>query len=185
MAELGMHVSDHYVEVDRDLILLGVLFHDLGKIQEIGAMPANDYTTPGRLVGHVIFGRDMLLERCAAIENFPADLRLHLEHLILSHQGRLEFGSPVQPMTAEALALHFIDDLDSKLAQLRQASESEPALQFLKGFGRYIYTSLGDELAPPETGPDQPGPDRPEANETESKIEKTESEAPAQPRLDL
>jgi 3'-5' exoribonuclease len=183
MAELAVRVGDHYEELDRDLLLLGVLFHDLGKILEIGAMPANDYTTPGRLVGHVVFGRDMLLERCEVIEGFPADLRLHLEHLILSHQGRLEFGAPVRPMTAEALALHFIDDLDSKLAQLRQASENEPALQFLKGFDHYVYTSLDDEVSPSET--DHHEIDQIEINETESSIEKSDPEAPAQPKLDL
>jgi len=164
MAELALQISDHYSELDRDLILMGVLFHDLGKLQEIGAMPVNDYTTVGRLVGHVVIGRDLLRERCQAIEGFPADLETHLEHLVLSHQGRLEFGSPVQPMTAEAIALHFIDDLDSKLAQLRQAREFGEPLQFFKGFGRYLFTELtsgsDDEPEPakeePEPEPDQP-----------------------------
>ena len=87
MAELADSVAKHYPELDRDLLLLGVLFHDLGKILELGAMPANDYTLPGRLVGHVVIGRDLLRERCAAIPDFPADLQLQLEHLVLSHQG--------------------------------------------------------------------------------------------------
>ena len=142
MAELALRICDHYDELDRDLILVGVLFHDLGKIQEIGAMPVNDYTHVGRLVGHVILGRDLLRSCCAEIEGFPVDLQTHLEHLILSHQGRLEYGSPVQPMTAEALTLHFIDDLDSKLAQLRQGRELGESLQFFQGFGRYLFADL-------------------------------------------
>ncbi|MEE8138152.1 MAG: HD domain-containing protein [Thermoanaerobaculia bacterium] len=145
MAELALKVCEHYSELDRDLVLLGVLFHDLGKIREIGAMPVNDYTREGSLVGHLMIGRDLLRESCSAIEDFPADLQLELEHLILSHQGRLEFGSPVEPMTAEALALHFIDDLDSKLAQLRQAREHGDGFQFLRGFGRYVWLGEGSE----------------------------------------
>jgi len=166
MAELALLVCRNYPELDRDLVLLGVLFHDLGKTQELGAMPNNDYTLEGRLVGHVVMGRDLLRERCLAIPDFPPDLQLHLEHLVLSHQGRLEFGSPVQPMTPEAIALHFIDDLDSKLAQLREASEKEPPLQFLTGFSRYLYTGFaprkeevsGEGSEDPEPTPDPAQP---------------------------
>ncbi len=143
MAEVGLQLCDHYRELDRDLVLLGVLFHDLGKLTEIGAMPVNEYTKAGRLVGHVMFGRDMLLERCAAIADFPEETRLHLEHLVLSHQGRLEYGSPVVPMTAEAIALHFIDNLDSKLAQLRNMTRAGGVgFQYVRGLDRFIY--LGD-----------------------------------------
>ncbi|MEJ2085015.1 MAG: HD domain-containing protein [Acidobacteriota bacterium] len=179
MAELALEISRHYPELDRDILLIGVLYHDLGKLREIGAMPENDYTTPGRLVGHVIFGRDMLMERCAAIEDFPPELQLHLEHLILSHQGRLEFGSPVRPMTAEALALHFIDDLDSKLAQLRQASENEPPLQFLNGLGRYIYTRLEQDETEVRAEPDS-GRDADDVSD-----DREPDRAPAQSKLEL
>jgi 3'-5' exoribonuclease len=139
MAELGRLVCAHYRELDRDLVLLGVLFHDLGKLRELGAMPVNDYTLEGRLIGHVVIGRDLLIERCAAIEGFPADLRMLLEHMVLSHQGKKEFASPVEPMTPEALALHFIDDLDSKINQLRASREAATGMQFHRGLGRYVY----------------------------------------------
>jgi 3'-5' exoribonuclease len=139
MAELAVALCNHYRDLDRDLVLLGVLFHDLGKLRELGAMPRNDYSLEGRLVGHVVLGRDLLLERCAAIPDFPADLRLLLEHLVLSHQGRKEFSSPVEPMTPEALALHFVDDLDSKLNQLRLAREANPGMLFHRGLGRFVY----------------------------------------------
>jgi 3'-5' exoribonuclease len=163
MAELAIRICDHYNELDKDMILIGVLFHDLGKLEEIGAMPVNDYTTVGRLVGHVVIGRDLLRERCAEIADFPVDLQTHLEHLILSHQGRLEYGSPVQPMTAEAITLHFIDDLDSKLAQLRQGRETGESLQYFQGFGRYLYADFApaDEEAPGEVDetPEESAPD--------------------------
>ena len=152
MAELAVKVADHYPELDRDLLLIGVLFHDLGKLLELGAMPANDYTLVGRLIGHVVMGRDLLRDRCAAIPDFPADLQLHLEHLVLSHQGKKEFASPVEPMTVEAVALHFIDDLDSKLNQLKNAREQTPGLTYLRGLGRHMYLpALGEEEIAAET----------------------------------
>jgi len=140
MAELTLRVCAQYADLDRDLMLLGVLFHDLGKIVEIGAMPRNDYTLRGQLVGHVVIGHGMLGECCAAIDGFPEDLHLHLAHLVLSHQGRGEYGSPKEPVTPEAVALHAIDDLDAKLNQLRTARRRDGGgLQFLKGFGRTVY----------------------------------------------
>jgi 3'-5' exoribonuclease len=84
-------------------------------------------------------GRDLLIERCAAIPGFPDDLRVLLEHMVLSHQGKKEFASPVEPMTPEALALHFIDDLDSKINQLRNSREAATGMQFHRGLGRYVY----------------------------------------------
>lgn len=139
MAELAVRICEHYRDVDRDLVILGVLFHDLGKLRELGAMPANDYTLEGRLIGHVVIGRDLLRDRCRAIEGFPQELQILLEHLVLSHQGKKEFASPVEPMTPEALVLHFVDDLDSKLNQLRASRDAAPGMQYHRGLGRYVY----------------------------------------------
>ena len=150
MMELAVRFADQYPELDRDLLILGVLFHDLGKIQELGAMPDNDYTPVGRLVGHVVLGRDLLRERVAAIPGFPDDLRLQLEHLVLSHQGRKEFASPVEPMTAEALALHAIDDIDSKLAVLRGMRENGRGFVWARSMDRFIW--LGEGAAAEEAG---------------------------------
>ena len=136
-------------------MLLGVLFHDLGKLRELGAMPANDYTLEGRLIGHVVIGRDLLRERCAAIPGFPEDLRLLLEHLVLSHQGKKEFSSPVEPMTPEAVALHFIDDLDSKLNQLRAAREARRACSTTAASARFVYLPA-PEGPPPRSRPSPP-----------------------------
>lgn len=147
MAELAVRLCEHYRDVDRDLVLLGVLFHDLGKLRELGAMPANDYTLEGRLIGHVVIGRDLLRDRCAAIPGFPGDLRMLLEHLVLSHQGKKEFASPVEPMTPEALVLHFVDDLDSKLNQLRASREASPGISYHRGLGRYVYLPPRAETA--------------------------------------
>lgn len=179
MAELAERVCDHYRHLDRDLVLLGVLFHDLGKLRELGAMPANDYTVEGRLVGHVVLGRDLLLERCAALPDFPEDLRLQLEHLVLSHQGKREFASPVEPMTAEAVVLHFIDDLDAKLNQIQLGRERASGLQFMKGFGRYLYL---DGLTADEPGDDEPGDDEPRDDDLG---EDADAPAPGRPQRGL
>jgi 3'-5' exoribonuclease len=112
-------------------------------------MPRNDYTVEGRLVGHVVLGRDLLLEQAARIPDFPADLRLQLEHLVLSHQGRREFGAVVEPMTAEALVLHMVDDLDAKLNQLRAAAEKGGGLAWVKGLGRHVYLGPAGEPGTP------------------------------------
>ena len=178
MLGLAVRICDHYAELDRDLVVLGVLFHDLGKLEELGAMPVNDYTPVGRLVGHIILGRDLLRERAAAIEGFPDELRLQLEHLILSHQGRKEFGSPVEPMTPEAIALHMIDDLDSKLAVLRGLKDNAPGPGFVwaRSLDRFVWlaedatTDPGAELpAGVAAPPDAPAEDEAEPPATEQK----------------
>jgi 3'-5' exoribonuclease len=156
MAELSALVAGHYGDLDLDLMLVGVLFHDLGKLRELGAMPANDYTLEGRLIGHVVIGRDLLMERCRAIDGFPEDLRMLLEHMVLSHQGKKEFASPVEPMTPEALALHFVDDLDSKLNQLRASREANPGIVFHRGLGRYVYLPPLEERPQPPADPVEP-----------------------------
>ena len=139
MAELAVDICGHYPEIDRDLVLLGVYFHDLGKLREIGAMPANDYTLEGQLVGHIVIGVDMLRECCTAVEAMSRELQLHLEHLIVSHHGRREWGSPIEPSTPEAFVLHLIDNLDSKLNQLRGLHPADGELQYVRPLGRTIY----------------------------------------------
>ncbi|MEM9595598.1 MAG: HD domain-containing protein [Acidobacteriota bacterium] len=141
MAELGILVCGRYSEVDRDLVLLGVLLHDLGKLRELGALPRNDYSIEGQLVGHIVIGQNMLRACCADLDGaVPRRLEMHLEHLILSHHGRREYGSPMEPATAEAFVLHAIDNLDSKLAQLRRAREVEgEGMRYLRSIGRSLF----------------------------------------------
>ena len=162
MLGLADRVAGHYPELDRDLLLLGVLFHDLGKTIELGEMPGSDYTAAGRLVGHIVLGRDLVRELAAGIAGFPAELLLQLEHLVLSHQGRQEFGSPVVPSTAEALALHAIDDLDSKLALVRQLRASQRGFQFVRSLERYVW--LGEDGAQAGEG----AAESPAADETDA-----------------
>jgi 3'-5' exoribonuclease len=115
--------AERGAELDRDLLVAGALLHDLGKVCEMTAGPAFDYTDAGRLVGHIVLGCIEADRRMAAIADFPAQTRLHVLHLLASHHGQKEFGAPVLPATPEALALHHLDNLDAKV---RAAADAEP-----------------------------------------------------------
>ncbi|MGD1210235.1 MAG: HD domain-containing protein [Candidatus Acidiferrales bacterium] len=121
---LAAAVSAHYPELDADLLLAGVVLHDIGKLDELRYTRAIDYSTEGRLLGHITIGAALVREKRKAIPGFPEPLGVLLEHLILSHHGSYEFGSPSLPQIPEAIALNFIDDLDSKIAAMRATLES-------------------------------------------------------------
>lgn len=109
-----------YPELDRDLLLAGVFLHDIGKVRELSFDKAFVYTDEGQLVGHIVIGIEMFNEKAAKVpdltgEPFPPELLLRLKHMILSHHGTYEFGSPRLPMTPEAVALHYLDNLDAKV----------------------------------------------------------------------
>ncbi|MDE3169147.1 MAG: HD domain-containing protein [Acidobacteriota bacterium] len=121
---LANAVCAHYPELDRDLLLTGVVLHDIGKLEELRYARGIEYSDEGRLLGHISMGAMLVREKCKAIENFPAPLRVMVEHLILSHHGSHEFGSPSLPQFPEAVALHAIDDLDSKMAAMRASLDA-------------------------------------------------------------
>ena len=117
---LARVVSQHYPELDADLLLAGVVLHDIGKTDELRYARAIDYSDAGRLLGHITLGVGMVRDRIKALPGFPPRLAVLVEHLILSHHGTYEFGSPALPQLPEAVVLHFIDDLDSKMAAMRK-----------------------------------------------------------------
>lgn len=118
-------VVEHFPAVNRDLLISGAILHDLGKIWEYSYGKAIDYTTEGRLLGHISMTIDLLGEKIRAMEGFPAETAMLLKHLILSHHGELEFGSPKRPKTLEALVLHYLDDLCSKVNGFMSLMEKE------------------------------------------------------------
>ncbi|HEY4950134.1 MAG TPA: OB-fold nucleic acid binding domain-containing protein [Candidatus Acidoferrales bacterium] len=120
---LGRTVTAHYPELDADVLLAGIVLHDIGKIDELRYERATNYTTAGRLLGHITIGTLLVREKIKAIPGFPEPLAILIEHLILSHHGTYEFGSPSLPQTREAIALHFLDDMDSKMAAMRATLE--------------------------------------------------------------
>ena len=116
-------VADHYPELDRDLLLAGVVLHDIGKTEELSYARGFGYTTEGQLIGHIALGLGLVRRKIEAIPDFPRPLSILIEHLILSHHGTHEFGSPQLPQFREAVALHYLDDLDSKMAAMRATLE--------------------------------------------------------------
>src|SRR6202140_1103949 len=119
----------NYPQVNRDLLLTGAFLHDIGKIQELSYNRAFSYTTRGQLLGHMIIELEMLQAKLDQLPGFPAELKTLIEHLIISHHGQYEFGSPKLPMFPEALLLHYLDDLDSKMEAMRAHFEREADLE--------------------------------------------------------
>jgi 3'-5' exoribonuclease len=115
-----------YEGIDRDLLLTGGILHDIGKIYEFSYGRIVDYTDEGRLVGHIVMGTEMVDKRIAAQDDFPAHLALKLRHIMLSHHGDLEYGSPKRPKTVEALIVHFMDDLDAKVNAFQEFIAAAP-----------------------------------------------------------
>ncbi len=108
-------VAKHYPQVHRDLLLTGALLHDIGKLTELSWGTSFDYTLEGQMLGHITIGIGQIDRKIAEIEGFPPQLRILVEHLVLSHHGKYEFGSPKLPMIPEAVLLHYIDDMDAKM----------------------------------------------------------------------
>jgi 3'-5' exoribonuclease len=119
LAGLCERVATHYPEINRDLLLTGAILHDIGKLSELSWGTSLDYTMQGQLLGHITLGVSMIERKLAALPDFPAPLRILVEHLVLSHHGKLEFGSPKLPMIPEAVMLNFLDDLDAKMQIMR------------------------------------------------------------------
>src|ERR1700693_4121603 len=122
-------ICRNYPQINRDLLLTGAFLHDIGKIQELTYNRAFSYTTRGQLLGHMIIELEMLQAKLTKLPDFPEELKTLLEHLIISHHGQYAFGSPQIPMFSEALMLHYLDDLDSKMEAMRAHFEREAELE--------------------------------------------------------
>lgn len=180
--EMCERAAGHYADVDRDLLLTGAFFHDVGKTVELAVEPGFPYTERGELLGHIPVGYAMIRERASAIDGFPEERLTDVGHLVLSHQGELEWGSPVVPRTLEAIVLHFIDNLDSKVSTARHhlAEVESGRTGWVNALGRTLFRRgpgegseaaeepEGDEKRPagsvPEGAPEPPartggGPD--------------------------
>jgi 3'-5' exoribonuclease len=131
LCTLADRVVPHYPLVDRDLLLTGVILHDIGKVQELSWDVGFEYTLEGTLLGHIQIGAALAERTMDSLPNFPPKLKTLVLHMILSHHGKLEFGSPKLPMIPEALMLNFLDDLDAKMQTV--ASEFEKSIREGKG----------------------------------------------------
>lgn len=144
VVRLLIKIADHYPEMDRDMLIAGGLLHDIGKIYEFSYSQLIEYSDEGRLIGHIVMGVEMIDKKISTIPNFPTQLALELRHIILSHHGEFEYGSPKRPKTMEALAVHYMDDLDAKLHAFQAfTSDSGNAdsdwTNYNRFFERYLY----------------------------------------------
>jgi 3'-5' exoribonuclease len=118
---LAKQIAAHYPELDVDLLLTAAILHDVGKLDELCYERAIGYTVEGQLLGHIVMEFETVSKAMDAIEGFPPNLKTVVQHMLISHHGQYEFGSPKLPMIREAMAFHYMDDLDSKLAAVRAA----------------------------------------------------------------
>lgn len=153
LVELGNQVCDHYPTLDRDLVMAGLVLHDLGKLEELSYERGFHYSTRGQLIGHITIGLEIVQAKMREIKDFPAALKARIEHVILSHHGKLEFGSPKEPAFPEALVVHYLDDLDSKLESMRAqyVADKDRAGEFTAR-----NRALGRELLKPAPSNHQP-----------------------------
>ena len=157
-------VAPLYPSINRDLLLAGAFLHDIGKIYELNYQRSFSYTTKGQLLGHMIIELEMLHEKIALVPDFPPELKTLVEHLIISHHGKYEFGSPKLPMFPEALMLHYLDDLDSKMESMRTHFERDPEAEWTGYNGSLGRTLLNSEnvlakIASPNSAPQAAEPE--------------------------
>jgi 3'-5' exoribonuclease len=149
LLNVAERIAEFYPELDRDLLLTGIFLHDIGKVDELAYERSFAYTDCGQLVGHLVMGVEMLDEkvaRCVELtgEPFPSELLLRLKHMIVSHHGAHEFGSPKLPMTIEAMALHLLDNLDAKIHAFGREIRDDPSRDsswtpFQQSLGRRLF----------------------------------------------
>ncbi len=154
LALLAERVADHYEGIDRDLLLAGCVLHDIGKIREFAYETRIDYSDEGRLMNHIVIGIGMIEEKMAQIANFPPKTALMLKHLVVSHHGCREFGSPEPPKTLEAVLLNYLDEIDSKINGIRDFMRSQDPEADWTGFyaplERFFYKAAPDGADTPE-----------------------------------
>ncbi len=151
VAVLADDISRRYADINRDLLVVGALLHDVGKVTELRYQRSFEYTDAGKLLGHIVIGVELVEEKLRSLPSFPLELAVHLKHLLLSHHGQYEYGSPKRPKTMEAVILNFLDDLDSKINGVRTHIEREPDsesswTQYHRLYDRYFFKGTSARL---------------------------------------
>ena len=144
LLKLILKVVENYRGIDVDLLLTGGFLHDIGKVYEFSFDRAIDYTDEGQLLGHLVMEVELVDKKIEGIPDFPAELAMLVKHMLVSHHGAYEFGSPKLPQTLEAVILHSLDDLDGKIQAITNLPEKEPGSNwtvFHRAYGRSFYRS--------------------------------------------
>jgi len=159
---LGQDVAKHFPSIDRDLVAVGAFLHDIGKVRELAVRKSIEYTTEGRLIGHISLGYEMIVEKVNAIPGFPVELTMLLKHIVLSHHGEYEFGSPKRPKIQEAIVINYLDDLAAKINNFQATLKKEQVSEgewsgFSKMHDRYLYRQMSFPKAEKDLGIDHEG----------------------------
>ena len=186
VAALAEDVSRRYPAIDRDLLIVGALLHDMGKVIELKYERSFEYTDAGKLLGHINIGVEMVDEKIRLIEGFPLEKTILIKHLLLSHHGQYDYGSPKRPKTLEAVVLNFLDDLDSKINGVLSHIEKEPDstsawTQYHRLYDRYFFKGFAQAETDGETPAQLPSGPKEPAETGQSPKERTV----AQGRADL
>ena len=150
VASLAEDISGRYAGIDHDLLVTAALLHDVGKTLELSYSRSFDYTDEGKLLGHIVIGTEMVAERIGQIPGFPFEKALLLKHLLISHHGQYDFGSPKRPKTLEAVILNMVDDLDAKINAVQlllanEAGSNESWTSYHRLLDRYFFKGFGPE----------------------------------------
>lgn len=161
VSALASDIAPRYPQINRDLLIAGALLHDVGKVAELSYRRSFDYTDEGKLLGHIIIGVQMIEDQVRQIADFPQELSVMLKHLLLSHHGQYEYGSPKRPKFLEAVVLSFIDDLDSKINGIQTHIDKEPNREgnwtnYHRLYDRYFYKGSNPSAATPAEQSVQP-----------------------------
>ncbi|HEY3308798.1 MAG TPA: HD domain-containing protein [Desulfuromonadaceae bacterium] len=183
LVKLAKAILPLYEGINQDLLVVGALLHDVGKIHEMSYERSFDYTDAGKLLGHITIGVELVEERIRLVEGFPRELALLLKHMLLSHHGQYEYGSPKRPKTIEATVLNYLDDMDSKINGIRAhiAKESASTSRWTahhRLYDRYFFKCNGmdeeqevqclAEVEPQALEEERPEPQAPERKERQA-----------------
>lgn len=173
VADLADDVSRRYPVLNRDLLLVGALLHDIGKVTELNYRRSFEYTDAGKLLGHIVIGVEMVDAKVRSIPGFPTEKAILIKHLLLSHHGQYDFGSPKRPKTLEAVVLNFLDDMDSKINGVQTHFDKEPDsdspwTQYHRLYDRYFFKGYPPDSASGPVVDDKTGQD----------LQKASSESP-------
>ena len=184
--KLAHRIAEHYPMADRDLLIAGALLHDIGKVKEIAPAGAEGfgYTDEGRLVGHLVMTAQMIREKASGIEGFPPLLEQHITHIVLAHHGQMEWGSPKVPMTLEAMLVHYVDTIDSRVASWLEIMERDPNetwTEVTKLYDRHLWKGP----APTERGrsPTEGRPSRRTRTRPRGKAQERKESQPREPGM--
>ena len=142
VAKIGENLCEHYPIANKELVIAGCLLHDIGKLQELSKLPEGDYTDHGNMLGHIAIGTEQIHDHIKKINNFPPELETLIKHIMLSHHGEYEYGSPKRPKTIEAMIVHCADNTDSRIKIIEEVLVADTSNDTYAGYNRILNRNI-------------------------------------------